>query len=166
MSRCSILHVFKKQRIARHALASIGATLACHDGAKLLKRHAAAPNFYQRAYHRAHHIAQEAVCGDAEIPLMVATCYPPGFHNVTQCGLDVGVSLAECAEIVDLKKPRCSLIHLVKVQFVVHLTRVSACKRVLASVYIIVVCALGSTESCVHIAVDRLHIIDGDVAGK
>lgn len=50
----------------RHTGACIGTRSGLKHGFELRQTHAPCSNFQQGAYHRAHHVAEEAVCAYAE----------------------------------------------------------------------------------------------------
>ena len=89
--------------MCRHTLASIGAFFTFDNLAEIVKSYLRSANVNKCSHNGSYHIPEEAVCRDAEVPLVVGDLYPSGFGNIAECCLDVGMALTECSEVAGIK---------------------------------------------------------------
>ena len=153
-----ILHILKKEGMSRHTFAC-RRTAALRDyPVELVKGNSVPSNINKGADNRTHHVPQKTVCGNAEMPAVAGILHPDGFRNIAQCGLDIGMGLAERPEIADLKQMCCSFVHGFKVKWIMKFARIITKERVLTGMYIIMVCTLRRTETRMHIGSHRLNV--------
>ena len=159
-----ILHILKKEGMSRHTFAC-RRTAALRDyPVELVKGNSVPSNINKGADNRTHHVPQKTVCGNAEMPAVAGILHPDGFRNIAQCGLDIGMGLAERPEIADLKQMCCSFVHGFKVKWIMKFARIITKERVLTGMYIIMVCTLRRTETRMHIGSHRLNAKHRNVA--
>lgn len=117
-----ILYPLQKQRVARHALTGGGALTPSNYSVELVEGDAVTAYFHESADHGTHHIAEEAVGGDAEIPGIIAVGYPAGLSDIAKGGLHIGVTLAKSAKVGDVEQVGGGLVHQVEIERPVYLT--------------------------------------------
>ena len=82
-----------------HRLTSLRATLALDDLTEIVERESSATDIDECTYDRPHHITQEPVGGNLEIPGRGRCLMPLGDGDMTDGGLHVGMGLTECAKV-------------------------------------------------------------------
>ena len=112
----SIFNLLKKQRIAWHRLSCTSALPLFNHSPESLKRQSSTPHIYQSAYNGSHHISQESVGSDFEIPTRLAHLMPTCGSDMTYGGLGIGVAFAESPEILVFHKYLRRLVHHVEVE--------------------------------------------------
>ena len=112
----SIFNLLKKQRIAWHRLSCPSALSLFNHSPESVERQSSTPHIYQSAYNGSHHIAQESVGGNLEIPTRLTHLMPPCGSDMTYGGLGIGVAFAESTEILVFHKYLSRLVHHVEVE--------------------------------------------------
>lgn len=137
--------------MAGHAFAGGGALAAGDDGIELVEGDAVATDLHEGADHGTHHIAEEAIGGDAEVPGIVAVWYPSGLGDMTEGGLHIGVTLAKGAKVGDMEQMGGCLVHQVEIERPVYLAGIMTAEGIFLQMDVIVVSAERGTESGMHI---------------
>lgn len=162
----SVCHILKEQGVARHALTGIAPSAILQDVPELVKRYPSPSHVKQGAHDGTHHVAQETVGGNLEIPCGRGGLHPSGRRDMADGGLVVAPRLAESGVVLVREEEARSLVHSRKVERVVHLQGIMTLEGVFPGVYIIVVRARYGREAGVHAVGHRKNVMDRDVAGQ
>ena len=81
-------------------------------------------------------------------------------------GLHIGMALAECLEVANGEKMTGRLIHKVEVKVIMQFAGIFAQERILACMYIIMVCTANGGKACVHVFCHLTDILCRYVARK
>ena len=154
--------MLKEERMRRHRFPSVSSAALFYYMAKLANRDAVAPHLNECSYYGAHHVSEETVGADAEVP-SVFTLIKMCFVHLAQCGFYIGMTFAESGKVFIMYEFECCLIHKVKVQIVVALPGIMSVEGVLARTYIVMIRTSCGRESCMHVIVNELHIVDSDI---
>lgn len=109
-----------------------------------------------------HHVAEETVGSDGELPLDGADLFPMGMHDAAVVGLHVGVQFGEGGEVGVVEKGLCCFVHLVEVEGLGEAVGVRL-EGSLGGDDIIMVRARGGGETGVGIGFHFSDVKDGDV---
>ena len=91
--------------MSRHALARIFTATGSYNRPELIQSHTTTSYLDQCANHGTHHITQETVSANLEIPAArLLHLNPFGLGQVAQRSLDISACLAEGAEILDIEQ--------------------------------------------------------------
>ena len=111
-----IRHVCQEQRVAGHGH-SCGATVfLLDDFTELLDGEHATSHIEEGADNGTHHVAEETVGGDGELPLERGNLFPFGVCDLAVVRLHVGVEFGKGGEVCVVEESLSRLIHQVEVE--------------------------------------------------
>ena len=108
--------VCQEQGIARNRCASRTTVFLLNDLTELVNGQHPTAHIQKGAHNGSHHIAEEPVCCDGELPLDGGNLFPTGMHDAAVVGLHICVELGEGSEVNVVKEGLSCLIHLVKIK--------------------------------------------------
>jgi hypothetical protein len=99
----------------------IAAASVVQDIEKLFHRNLFSAYIDERSHYGSHHVSQETVGGNLEIPGGRRGLYPSGGCYMADGGLVVATRLAERCIVFVMQKMLSRLVHLFEIQGIVHL---------------------------------------------
>ena len=99
-------NIFKEQCFRWHRLTSLRTLFSFYHLPEFIQRHAASANLHKRPHHSTHHITQETVGGNLEVPLRFGNLMPLGMRHLTQRRLHIAARFAEGTEILILAEKK------------------------------------------------------------
>ena len=143
-----------------HALARIFTATGSYNRTELIQSHTTTSYLDQCANHGTHHITQETLGANLEIPAArLLHLNPFGLGQVAQRGLDISACLAEGAEVLDIEQQPGCLIHSFEIKLIRHLQGIKTMERIAMGMYIIMIGALDGRETCMQIVCDFPHVL-------
>lgn len=148
--------------MAGHGGAGGAAVAALDDVTEFFYCHLVTAHLDECADNGAHHVAQEAVGGDGEDPLVILLG-PLGMGDAAVVGLDVGVMFGEGGEVGIVKQAGGGVVHEVEVEARRAAPTQGVTEGVLACDGEVLVGAAGGVETGVGVVMHRSDAVDGDV---
>ena len=96
----TILHTFKEEGMGRHGLSCLCTPTTGDDLPELFEGHAVASYLYEGSDDCPHHVAEETVGSNLEIPGVRRCLVPLRSRNMAQGGLHIAACLAEGTKVV------------------------------------------------------------------
>ena len=161
-----VLYVNKREGVAGHRVAGGATVLAVYHLAELLEREPAAAHFDERADYGAHHVAQETVGRDFELPHVVGRFFPHGAAHAADVGLRVGVELGETGEVINRQQVTGGAVHRLEIERIGDARGVVARKGIFAGVHPIMIRTGFCAETGVGVVAHGADARHGDVVRK
>ena len=152
----------EEEGVAGHGGAGGTAVLALDDLAKFFYCHLVAAHLDKRADDGAHQVAQEAVGGNGENPLVILLG-PQGMGDAAIIGLHIGVEFREGCEVGVIHQAGGGLVHEVEIEVWWAFPAQGVTEGVLAGDGKVLVGAAGGVKAGMGIVVDGSHAVNGDV---
>ena len=130
---------------------------------EIVERHTSASNLDEGTNDGTHHVTQEAVGRNLEIPRRRRRLVPLGMSHVTERRLDVAARLAESTEIVVLHQDASCFVHQRIVELVVQFKGIRTKKRVLACMHIIAIGTGNGRKTGVKVGGNRFDAVNGNI---